>query len=121
MRTATNLAEDYIALWNEADGTRRRTLLAATWSQGATYLDPLMKGAGHGEIDALIAAVQHRFPAFRFSLLGTAEGYADVVRFSWALGPADGNAVVAGTDFVRRDGDKIAAVTGFLDLMPSAT
>jgi hypothetical protein len=121
MRTATKLAEDYISLWNETDAARRRALLAATWTPGACYLDPLMKGAGHGEIDALIAGVQQRFPAFRFSMLGAADGHGDVVRFSWALGPQDGEAVVKGTDFVRRDGDKIAAVTGFLDHVPAAS
>jgi hypothetical protein len=121
MRTAAKLAEDYIALWNETDAARRRALLAATWTPDAMYLDPLMKGAGQGEIDALIAGVQQRFPTFRFTLLGAADGHSDVVRFSWALGPQDGDAIVKGTDFVRRDGDKIAAITGFLDQMPSST
>jgi hypothetical protein len=119
MRTATQLAEDYIALWNEADTARRKSLLAKTWTPEATYVDPLMKGVGHAEIDGLIAAVQQRFPAFRFSLLGTPEGYGEVVRFSWALGPMHGDAVVRGTDIVHRNGDKIASVTGFLDLVPS--
>ena len=120
MRTTTKLAEDYISLWNETDGSRRRALLAATWTASALYVDPLMKGAGHGEIDALIGAVQQRFPAYAFTLLGAADGYADVARFSWALGPKGGDAVVKGTDFVRCEGDKIAAVTEFLDLVPSA-
>ena len=119
MRTATQLAEDYIALWNETDAARRKSLLATTWMPEATYADPLMKGIGHAEIDGLIAAVQQRFPAFRFSLLGTPDGYGEVARFSWALGPMDGDAVVRGTDIVHRDGDKIASVTGFLDLVPS--
>lgn len=120
MRTAAELAADYISLWNETDAARRRALLVATWTAGATYVDPLMKGTGQNEIDALIGAVQQRFPALRFSLLGSADGYSDVVRFSWALGPKEGDAIVKGTDFVRRDGDKIAAVTGFLDLVPAA-
>ena len=120
MRTTAKVAEDYIALWNETDGTRRQALLAATWTPAASYVDPLMKGAGHAEIDGLIAAVQQRFPAFQFTLLGGADGYGEVARFSWALGPKGGAAIVKGTDFVRRDGDKIASVTGFLDLVPSA-
>jgi hypothetical protein len=119
MRTATQVAEDYIALWNETDAARRKSLLAKTWSPEAIYADPLMKGVGHAEIDALIAAVQLRFPALHFSLLGAPDGYGDVARFSWALGPTGGDAVVKGTDIVRRDGDKIASVTGFLDLVPS--
>jgi hypothetical protein len=121
MRSAHKLAEDYISLWNETNGGRRRALLADTWTQGAVYVDPLMKGVGHGEIDALISAVQLRFPAYAFTLLGAADGYADVARFSWALGPNGGDVVIKGTDFIRREGDKIAAVTGFLDLVPSAS
>jgi hypothetical protein len=120
MRNDTKLAEDYIALWNETDAARRRGLLAATWASDATYADPLMRGTGHGEIDELIATVQARFPAFRFALVGAAEGVGGHVRFSWRLGPADGDAVVKGTDFVQREGDRIKSVTGFLDQVPTA-
>ncbi|MBV9812772.1 MAG: nuclear transport factor 2 family protein [Acetobacteraceae bacterium] len=118
MRTAAQLADDYIALWNEPDAASRRALLARTWTPGATYADPLMSGAGQEAIDALVAAVQGRFPGFRFALLGKPDGWGDVARFSWAFGPEGGEAVVKGTDMLRRDGDKIAAVTGFLDLVP---
>jgi len=80
-----------------------------------------MKGAGYAEIDGLIGAVQQRFPEFSFALLGTPDGYGDMTRFSWGLGPKGSEAVIKGTDVVRRDGDRIAAVTGFLDLVPSAS
>jgi hypothetical protein len=120
MRSAKQVAEDYIALWNERSGARRAALLSATWTPQASYVDPLMRGVGHAEIAALIAGVQQRFPALRFTLLGAADGYGEVVRFSWALGPEGGDAVVKGTDVVYRDGDKIGEVTGFLDLVPQA-
>lgn len=120
MRTATKLAEDYITVWNEPDATRRRAILEATWTPAATYLDPLAKGEGLAEIDNIIGSVQRRFPDFVFSLSGNADGHGNVVRFSWALGPRDGAAVVKGTDFVARDGNKIATVTGFLDLVPTS-
>ena len=32
MRTPTQLAEDYIALWNETDAARRKSLLAKSWT-----------------------------------------------------------------------------------------
>jgi hypothetical protein len=121
MRTASKLAQDYIALWNETDGARRKAQLSAEWTPDATYADPLMQGTGLTEIDALIGAVQQRFPTLVFSLVGAVDGYADVARFSWALGPKEGEAIVKGTDFVRRHGDRIACVTGFLDLVPAAT
>jgi hypothetical protein len=119
MRTATKIAEDYITVWNEPDATRRRALLESTWTPAATYLDPVAKGAGLAEIDNIIGSVQKRFPSFLFSLSGNADGHGNVVRFSWALGPKDGAAIVKGTDFVACDGDKIATVTGFLDLVPT--
>jgi len=118
VQTPTELGQTYIDVWNERDASRRRALLTANWAGEATYIDPLMRGSGLSEIDGLIVAVQERFPSFRFALL-TADGHGDVVRFSWALGPADGDAVVKGTDFVRRNGDRIASVTGFLDQVPS--
>jgi hypothetical protein len=120
MRTAKQVAEDYIALWNERSAERRAALLGDTWTPQASYVDPMMRGVGHAEVAALIAGVQQRFPALRFTLLGAADGYGEVVRFSWALGPEGGEAVVKGTDVVHRDGDKIAEVTGFLDLVPQA-
>jgi SnoaL-like domain len=119
MRTAAKVAEDYITAWNEFDAPRRRAILESTWTPTATYVDPVAKGTGLVEIDNIIGSVQRRFPDFMFSLSGNADGHANVVRFSWALGPREGAAVIKGTDFVARDGDKIAAVTGFLDLMPA--
>lgn len=120
MRDSKTIAEAYIALWNETDPPRRARLLSESWTTDATYVDPLMRGAGHQEIDGLVAAVQSRFPAFRFALLGKVDGFADRARFSWAFGPPDGEAVVKGTDFVLREGDRIKAVTGFLDRAPAA-
>lgn len=78
-----------------------------------------MCGAGRDQIDGLIAAVHERFPDFRFSLLGAPDGHGSVARFSWALGPDNGEPVIKGTDFVHRDGDLIASVTGFLDQIPA--
>ena len=121
MRDASKLAEDYIALWNETDQTRRLTLLGATWTTDASYVDPLMHGHGHQEIDGLIGGVQAKFPAFRFTLLKPADGFGDHVRFSWGLGPHGGEPVIKGTDFVVRNRDQIKSVVGFLDQVPGGT
>lgn len=118
VRSSQKLAEDYIGLWNERDAQRRHALLAADWTEDAVYADPLMRGDGRAQISGLIAGVHERFPGFRFSLLGAVDGYGDVVRFSWGLGPDGGETVVKGTDFIRRTGDQIASVTGFIDQMP---
>jgi hypothetical protein len=119
MRSAAKLAEDYIALWNETNQARRLALLDATWSVDATYVDPLMQGAGRQAIDGLIAAVQVKFPAFRFTLAKPGDGFGNHVCFSWSLGPPDGDSVIKDTDFLVRDGDRIKLVTGFLDQVPA--
>jgi hypothetical protein len=98
MRNATQVANDYIALWNEMDPTLRKEALVNAWTPDATYADPVMQGKGQGEIDALIGAIYAKFPGFVFSLIAPADGHGSAVRFSWGLGPKGGEAVVKGTD-----------------------
>jgi hypothetical protein len=38
MSTMTELVDRYFAVWNETDAERRRTLIAQTWTEGASYL-----------------------------------------------------------------------------------
>jgi hypothetical protein len=49
MTDAAQIADRYIAVWNETDPARRRALLAEGWTENATYVDPLMAGEGHDE------------------------------------------------------------------------
>ena len=115
----SDLAERYIAAWNETDADRRRDLIAKTWTESATYVDPLMKGEGRHGIDAMVAAVQRRFPGHRFTLTGKVDGFGDHLRFSWALA-ADGQpALVKGTDFGRVVDGHLHSITGFIDQMPA--
>jgi hypothetical protein len=116
MNTLTDLIDRYIATWNETDGGRRRDLIAATWTDGGSYLDPLLQGEGRDGIDAMIVGVQERFPGHRFRRTGEVESHHDRVRFTWALAPEQGEPVVSGTDFgvVTLD-NRLKAITGFFD------
>ena len=120
MTEPKQIAERYIALWNEPDAAVRQQLLAQDWAHGASYVDPMMAGKGAAEIDALIGGVHKQFPNFSFKLIGKPDGHGDNIRFSWSLGPGDFvDAPIEGTDFaVVKDG-RIAAVTGFLDKVPA--
>jgi hypothetical protein len=118
--TPDKIAQQYIAAWNETDAGRRRALIAETWAEDATYVDPLMAGRGHAEVDALMGAVQQRFPGFRFALIGQPDGFGDKVRFSWGLGPDGAEAPIKGTDFVQVEDGRLKSVTGFLDQVPAA-
>jgi hypothetical protein len=116
MTDAAKIAEDYIAAWNEVDQGARKALIASAWTEDATYVDPMMTGRGHDEIDALIGAVHQRFPGHRFALSGQADGHGDRVRFSWKLAAPAAEPIACGTDFgvVATDG-RLKAITGFLD------
>jgi hypothetical protein len=121
MTDAATIADRYIALWNETDAGRRQDLLVKLWSEDGTYIDPLMQGSGHSQIDALISAVHQRFPDFRFALIGQPDGYGDQVRFSWQLGPEGADGPIKGTDFATLDDGRLKHVVGFLDQVPAGS
>ncbi len=117
MPDVTTLVDDYIASWNETDGTRRRALIAQTWTDDASYVDPLMSGEGQPGIDAMIAGAQASHPGVRFELAGAPDHHHDRVRFTWHLKPQDGEETIAiGIDFgtLAQDG-RLRSVTGFLE------
>jgi hypothetical protein len=112
-----NLIHRYIDAWNETDAARRQELVADVWTDDGTYLDPLMSGAGHDGIAAMIGGAQQQFPEHRFELSFGPDAHNDRVRFAWRLyGPGSDAPVAGGTDFgvVAEDG-RLSSVTGFLE------
>jgi SnoaL-like polyketide cyclase. len=118
MTKPADIAEIYIAAWNETDPKARRALIADTWTADAVYVDPMAAVAGHDGVATLIAGVQERFPGFRFALIGDPDGHGEHVRFSWGLGPDGQDAPIKGTDYVRLEDGRLKSVTGFLDQVP---
>jgi hypothetical protein len=113
---AERIATQYIAAWAELDASRRRALIEETFTPEAGYVDPMMRGAGHDGLDAMIAAVQTQFSGLRFHLHGKPDGHNDVVRFSWKLAAEGADPVAYGTDIVViADDGRISKITGFLD------
>jgi len=120
MTNVTDLIDRYIAMWNETDGKRRRDLIARTWSENASYLDPLMQGEGHGGIDTMVSGVQQRFPGHKFRRTSEVDAHHDRVRFGWELAPEQGPPLVRGVDFGVVAGERLQTITGFLDQVPAA-
>lgn len=116
-----DIAERYLAIWNEGDDARRRAMIADAWAEDARYSDPLMQGEGRDGIAAMIAGARAQFPGHRFSLAGSPDSHGGNLRFSWTLAPEAGGATVArGTDFAMLDADgRLVRVTGFLDQLPA--
>lgn len=115
----TDLVDRYLATWNETDVVHRRTLVARTWTENATYLDPMLQGEGHDGIDAMLHGVQAQFPNHVMRRVGDIDAHHDRVRFAWELAPKEGSAIVSGVDFgvLSRDG-RLESITGFLDQAP---
>lgn len=122
MDTFEELAQGYIAAWNETDPSARRRAVDALYTEDARYVDPLAAAEGREAIAATIEAVQEQFPEFRFRLAGPVDGHHELVRFNWELGPEGMEAPIAGFDVVMTDGrGRLRTVLGFLDRVPAAT
>ena len=117
MADVTTVVDGYIAMWNETSAEPRREIIAATWSEDGTYLDPLMAGDGPAGIDAMVAGAQEQFPGVRFELTAGPDHHHDRVRFAWRMVGGDGGAELArGVDFATVAGDgRLRSVTGFLE------
>ncbi|RZT87715.1 SnoaL-like protein [Pseudonocardia sediminis] len=120
-----DVARRYIDVWNETDPAARKEKVAALWTTGGTYTDPLADVAGHDGIDGFVAAAQSQLAGFEFRLLGPVDAHHDQARFRWEAGPAGtlGNgseAPVVGFDVVVTDADgRLTQVHGFLDRSPA--
>jgi len=117
MTDTTTVVRRYIAMWNETSPEDRRAIIAETWADDATYLDPMMSGDGPEGINAMVAAAQKQFPGHQFELTSGPDVHHDRVRFAWRMVPDAGGApVAAGVDFARLAGDgRLRDVTGFLE------
>lgn len=120
MTATPDLADRYLAAWNETEPAARRTAIAAVFTDDVRYTDPLGSTDGSEALDAMIGAIQQRFPGFVFRLAGPVDAHHDQLRFTWELGPADLEAPIVGFDVaVVDDSGRIRTVLGFLDRVPA--
>lgn len=121
MSDLQDLAERYLATWNETDPAARRRLVDEVWAEDGSYTDPLVAAEGRDAIDATLGAVQAQFPGLAFTLGGAVDAHHDIARFTWELGPQGAEALVVGFDVLVADAEgRIKQVHGFLDKVPSA-
>jgi SnoaL-like protein len=116
MTDVATVVDDYIAIWNEASDERRREIIARTWADEATYVDPVLQGEGPEGINAMVAGAQQQFPGHRFELTAGPDVHHDRVRFAWRMLDPKGATTIAGVDFARLAADgRLREVTGFLE------
>ncbi len=119
MSEAEAIGHRYIEAWNETYAGRRRELLSQLYVENATFVDPVLRGDGLAEIDAVMAQVHQRYPGHRFALVGNPDGFDRFVRLSWALGPSGSEAPIKGTDFLTLEAGRLKSVVGFFDKLPA--
>ena len=120
--TQTSSIDTYIDMWNEEDADRRAALIAAAWTDDASYVDPLLEAEGHQGLTEMVATVHGHYPGYRFRRRSDVDVHHDRVRFAWDLVTPDGDVFVAGIDVgeVAEDG-RLRRITGFFgDLPPLA-
>ena len=120
-RSAAELAEKYLALWNEPDADRRRRMIAELWTEdGRHILQPpqeirgiaarpglgmtaILEARGYDEIEArATSAYEHWVGSEGLSFRGRddAERLADVVKFHWEAVAKDGEVFGVGLNFL---------------------
>ena len=120
-RSAAEVAEKYLALWNERDSDQRRRLIAELWTQdGRHILQPpqeiraiaarpgialtaILEARGYEEIETRVAsAYEHWVGSEGLSFRGRddAERLGDVVKFHWEAVAGDGQVFGVGLNFL---------------------
>jgi hypothetical protein len=125
-QSAAELADRYIALFNEADPDRRRELIAGLWNEdGEHILQPpeeirrvaagpgvggsaIIEARGHAEIDARATSSYEHWIAtegWSFRRRGDADRVHDVVKFHWEAVDGDGEVTGVGLNLLVLDAE----------------
>ena len=118
---AVQLANRYLALWNESDADERRRMIGELWTEsGSQILQPPMEmreiaaspglglaatleARGHTELEArATASYEHWVTSEGLNFRGgeDAERLGDVVKFRWEAVAKDGDVMAVGLNFL---------------------
>lgn len=120
-RRTAELAEKYLAVWNEPDADERRRTITELWAEdGRHILQPpqemramaaqpgiamtaILMAQGHAEIEARAAGVHDHWvgsEGFTFRGRDDADRLGDVVKLHWEAVAADGTVFAVGLSFL---------------------
>jgi cytochrome oxidase Cu insertion factor (SCO1/SenC/PrrC family) len=125
LRNPIELADQYVAVWNEPSEEARRKAVAELWAEDAVHLlqppEEVVKAAaalditavfqsrGHDELCARVGRAYAEFVAsgqMVFRRRGEVGRVHDAVRLGWeGVSTSDGTVVAHGTNFVILDAD----------------
>ena len=103
---AEDLAERYVAMWNETEAAARLRRIDELFAPDGAYVNEASAARGRAAIEAEARETQDATIAkgFRFSTAGFSQTHHNVAQFRWRLRPVAGDADTAvGSDFVILD------------------
>ncbi|MGW7685773.1 hypothetical protein ACWGID_33830 [Kribbella sp. NPDC054772] len=123
--SAQELAQRYVAIWNEPDAGLRRKAVEELWTEdGIHLLEPpeevverataigvsaSLEARGHEALTRRVSTAYDEFVApgqYKFVPHGTAVGLRDLVKLRWAMVPAGGGeALAVGIDLLLLGAD----------------
>lgn len=109
MNTAQDLAERYVAVWNETNADARRVAIARLWRPDGTHFIKDREARGYTALEQRIAGSHEknvRDNRNRFRVRPGAQRLRDVVTFTWEMVPEDVDTVVGiGLQFLILDAE----------------
>jgi hypothetical protein len=104
---STELAQRYLAVWNEPDPQARRSAVAQIWSKDARCCTPAADYVGLEAIQGRVAAAHDKWvqqEGFLFRPRGTVDEHHGGMRVRWDMTPsAGGEPVSSGEQFLLLD------------------
>jgi hypothetical protein len=108
MDEAQQLADRYVAVWNETDPERRRSAIAALWAPDGRHYVAAREAEGYEALEERIVGSHQknvRDGGHRFRAARDARALREVVTFHWEMLPAGGESVaVTGLEVLLVDG-----------------
>ena len=115
-----DIANRYIAMWNEPSAATRREIILGLWSPEGACLSKSFQPRGYEALEERVATAHERWivqGGYRFFPLEGATGHHNVVRFRWKMAPTfEAPAESTGQEFlVLDDACRIVAAYQFVD------
>jgi hypothetical protein len=123
MINAQNLADRYVAVWNETDLQLRREMIAELWNADGVHFVRTLEARGYDALEARIVGSHNknvRDGGYSFQASPNAEQLRDIVKFNWTMAPARGGPTAAiGLDvLVLDDNGRIREDYQFIEPTP---
>ncbi|HTC10573.1 MAG TPA: hypothetical protein VK726_17555 [Acetobacteraceae bacterium] len=120
MFDAQDLADKYVAVWNESDPERRRRQIAALWVPDGQHYTDLREARGYDALEQRIIGSYNknvRDSGHRFRASHDARSLRDIITFHWEMLTAAGQRVVACGRAVLRVDDEGRILTDYLFIL----